>query len=56
MKSGQLTGQSGPENVCAPERLGAKMTPSGLRDHSRDSLAALVTDRAMQACYHPSIA
>jgi len=32
-------------------------SPSGLREHSRDLLiAALVTDRVMEAWYHPSIA
>ena len=31
--------------------------PNGLREHSRDlPIAALVTDRAMEAWYHPSIA
>jgi len=31
--------------------------PVGLREHSRDlPIAALVTDRAMEAWYHPSIA
>jgi hypothetical protein len=31
--------------------------PNGLREHARDlPIAALVTDRAMEAWYHPSIA
>jgi hypothetical protein len=33
------------------------LASSGLRQHSRDlPIAALVTDRAMEAWYHPSIA
>jgi hypothetical protein len=30
--------------------------PNGLREHSRDlPIAALVTDRAMETWYHPSV-
>jgi hypothetical protein len=36
--------------------LGPTPIPSSHSKHSRDLLIALVTDRAMQAWYHPSMA
>jgi hypothetical protein len=54
-----------PTNVCSWGKSGraADITaktdfdPNGLREHSRDlPIAALVTDVAMEAWYHPSIA
>jgi len=54
-----------PTNVCSWGKSGraADITaktdfdPNGLQKHSRDlSIAALVTDRAIEAWYHPSIA
>jgi hypothetical protein len=54
-----------PANVCSRGKSGhaADITantdfdPNGLREHSRDlPIAALVTDRVMEAWYHPSIA
>ena len=54
-----------PTNVCSWGKSGraASITsktgfdPNGLREHSRDlPIAALFTDRAMEAWYDPSIA
>jgi hypothetical protein len=55
--------QSVPANVCSWGKSGhaADITaktdfdPNGLREHSRD-LPIAVTDRAVEAWYHPSIA
>ena len=55
--------QSVPANVCSWGKSGhaADITaktdfdPNGLREHSRD-LPIAVTDRVMEAWYHPSIA
>jgi hypothetical protein len=42
---------------CSGYHRKTDFDPNGLREHSRDlPIAALVTDRAMEACYHPSVA
>jgi len=43
-------------NIRIEYRWADGQTPSGLREHARDLPIALVTDRAIKAWYHPSIA
>jgi hypothetical protein len=46
----------GEKRSCSGHHRKTDFDPNGLREHSRDlPIAALVTDRAMETWYHPSI-